>query len=189
MAQLSQKFDAGQHDTEARDYPELPNGIYQLETTAAEIKDTANGNGKILKVTDTVIAPEAFKGRLLFSNINIENANAQAQEIGQRDLAMRCRALELTGIDDTDELLLCAFTAKIGLGKPSKDGQYPARAEIKRFYYPDQGDIPEPLVDEPAANDNRPAPRAATPSARPAPAARPAAAPAAKGANPWSKAK
>lgn len=182
MAQLGQKFDAGQFDTEARDYPELPNGIYRLEATAAEIKATANGNGKILKITDTVLEPEEFKGRLLFSNVNIENANAQAQEIGQRDLAMRCRALGLSGIDDTDELLLISYTAKIGLGKPSKDGQYPARAEIKRFYYPDQGDIPDPAVDAPAANDNRPPPRAATPAARPAPAAAPA-----KTANPWSK--
>ena len=183
MAQLGQRFDASAIDTESRDYEELPNGIYQFETTEAEVKPTANGNGTILKITDTVIAPEAFKGRLLFSNINIENANAVAQEIGQRDLAMRCRALGLTGVDDTDELRLIAFTAKVGLGKPSKDGQYPARAEIKRFYYPDQGDIPEPAVDGPAANDNRPAPRAATPAARPAPAA---AAPA-KTANPWSK--
>lgn len=180
MAQLGQRFDASSIDTEARDYDELPNGIYQFETTVAEIKPTANGNGTILKITDTVLAPEAFKGRLLFSNINIENQNAQAQEIGQRDLAMRCRAMGLTGVDDTDELRLIAFTAKVGLGKPSKDGQYPARAEIKRFYYPDQGDIPEPLV-EVAANDNRPASRAATPAARP-----PVAAPA-KTANPWSK--
>lgn len=199
MAQLGQRFDASAIDTEARDYEELPNGIYQLETTVAEIKPTANGNGTILKITDTVLAPEAYRGRLLFSNINIENQNAQAQEIGQRDLAMRCRALGLTGVDDTDELRLIAFTAKVGLGKPQyekkPDGtfardaggnlieKYPARAEIKRYYYPDQGDIPEPGVLANPANDNRPAPRAATPAARPAQAA---AAPA-KTANPWSK--
>ena len=183
MAQLGQKFDASQFDTESRDYAELPNGEYRFEATAAEIKDTANGNGKILKLTYTVLAPEKYEGRKLFTNMNLENANAQAQEIGQRDLAMLCRALGLTGVDDTDELLLISFAAKVGLGKPSKDGQYPARAEIKRYYYPDQGDAPEPSVVESAANDNRPAPRAATPAARPsAPSA-----PADKGANPWSK--
>ena len=176
MAQLGQRFDASAHDTEARDYEDLPNGIYQFETTVAEIKPTANGNGTILKITDSVLAPEAYKGRLLFSNINIENANAQAQEIGQRDLAMRCRAMGLTGVDDTDELRLIAFTAKVGLGKPSKDGQYPARPEIKVFYYPDQGNVPEPEVAAPPANDNKPAPRAATPAARPATTAAPAAA-------------
>jgi len=183
MAQLGQRFDASAIDTESRDYEELPNGIYQFETTVAEIKPTKDGNGTVLKITDTVLAPEAYRGRLLSSNINIENQNAQAQEIGQRDLAKRCRAMGLTGIDDTDELRLIAFTAKIGLGKPSKDGQYPARPEIKEFYYPDQGNIPEPEVAAPAANDNRPAPRVATPAARLAPAA----ATPAKTANPWSK--
>lgn len=180
MAQLGQRFDASAYDTKSRDYEELPDGIYQLETTVAEIKPTSNCTGKILKITDTVLAPDVYKGRLLFSNINIENANAQAQEIGQKELAMRCRALGLTGIDDTDELRLIAFTAKVGLGKPSKDGQYPARAEIKRYYYPDQGDIPEPFVEVPA-NDNRPAPRTASPATLQA-AATPA-----KTANPWSK--
>lgn len=184
MAQLGQRFDASQYDTEARDYDELPNGIYELEATVAEITQAKTGSGTVLKITDTVIAPEKYKGRLLFSNFNIENQNAQAQEIGQKQLAMRCRALGLSGVDDTDQLLLISFTAKIGLGKPSKDGQYPARAEIKRYYYPDEGDIPQPLVEEPAANDNRPAQRAATPATAPA---RTAAAAPAKTANPWSK--
>lgn len=59
-------------------------------------------------------------------------------------------------VEDSEELHFKAFTAKIGLGKPSKDGQYPARAEIKRYYFPDQGDVPEPAIDaEQPANDNR----------------------------------
>ncbi|PDT76954.1 hypothetical protein CO676_33620, partial [Sinorhizobium sp. BJ1] len=73
--------------------------------------------------------------------------------------------------------------AKIGLGK-AQNG-YPARAEVKRYYFEDEGNVPEPAIDAvqptPAAapaNDNRQA------AARPAAAAAPAG-----GArkNPWSK--
>lgn len=161
MAKLGQKFDATAHETEQRDYEELPNGIYQLEVTEAEVAPTKSGNGTILKTTNRVLAPSEFEGRLLFNNYNLENANEVAQRIGQQQFASLCRALELDGVEDTDELLFKGFTVKIKLGKPSKDGQYPARAEIATYYFPDQNNVPEPAIDsnQPAkpANDNRPA--------------------------------
>jgi hypothetical protein len=168
MAQLGQRFDATQHDTEQRDFEELPNGIYQVEIEASDVTKTSNGNGTILKTTNVVIAPEEYKGRKLFNNFNLENANPQAQEIGQKQFAALCRAIGVDAVDDSEELHFHSYTVKIGLGKPSKDGQYPARAEIKRYYFPDEGNVPEPAIDasQPAprpaaANDNRPAQRAA----------------------------
>lgn len=175
MARLSTTFNAQEHDTEQRnDFPELPAGIYQLEVTASEVAATSTGSGTILKTTMSVIAPEEFKGRLIFNNYNLENANAQAQEIGKKQLASLCRAIGLSTVEDSEELHLRAFTAKIGLGKPSKDGKYPARAEIKRYYFEDEGDVPAPEVDasQPVvaapANDNKPAARPAAAAAAPA---------------------
>lgn len=163
MARLGTTFDATSHDTSQRDYEELPNGVYRLEIDASDVTPTKDGRGTILKTTMTVIEPEAFKGRKLFSTYNLENPNAQAQEIGQRQFASLCRAIGVNEVEDSEELHLIGFTAKVKLGKPSKDGQYPARAEIARYYFPDEGDIPEPAIDEnqpasarqPAANDNR----------------------------------
>lgn len=170
MAGLGQKFDATQHDTEQRDYEELPNGIYDLEVTESDVVPTKNGNGTILKVTNRVIAPTEYEGRLLFNNYNLENANAQAQEIGQRQFASLCRAIGVSEVEDSDELHFKSYRVKVGLGKPSKDGQYPARAEIKRYFFSDEGEMPDVAVDEtqppkaaandnrrPAANDNKPA--------------------------------
>ena len=161
MAGLGQKFDATQHDTEQRDYEELPNGIYKLEIEASEVGPTKNEKGTILKVTNVVVLPEEYAGRKLFGTYNLENANAQAQEIGQKQLASLCRAIGESGIEDSDELHFKPYVAKVALGKPSKDGQYPARAEIKKYFFPDQDDVPEPAIDanQPAkaANDNRPA--------------------------------
>lgn len=185
MASLGQRFDATAHDTEQRDYEELPNGIYRLEIEASDVAATKDGRGRILKTTMLVIEPEQYAKRKLFTIFNLENANPQAQEIGQKQFASLCRAIGIDGVNDSDELHFQSFIAKVGLGKPSKDGQYPARAEIKRYYFPDSEDVPAPEIDaqQPpkAANDNR------RPAAAPA---RPAAvtAPAATGARPWKRA-
>ncbi len=185
MARLGTSFDATQHDTTQNDYSELPNGIYEIEVAASDVVPTSTGTGTILKTTMNVLRPDAYAGRKLFNNYNIENANAQAQEIGQKQFASLCRAVGKSSVDDSEELHGFSFTVKIGLGKPSKDGKYPARAEIKRYYFPDEDDIPQPAIDDDqpakpaAANDNRPAGandnRAAS---RPAAAA---------GSRPWGK--
>lgn len=171
MAQLATKFDATAHDTEQKDYEELPNGIYELEVEASDVVPTKAGDGTILKTTMVVLRPEDYAKRKLFNNYNLENKNAQAQEIGQRQFASLCRAIGVQEVSDSEDLHFKAFTAKIGLGKPSKDGQYPARAEIKTYYFPDQGNVPEPAIDatqpaRAAANDNRQP--AANDNARPA---------------------
>lgn len=164
MANLGTKFVAQDHDTEQRgDYEELPNGVYELEVEASDVAATKDGRGTILKTTMTVLRPEEYAKRKLFNNFNLENPSSQAQEIGQRQFASLCRAIGVTEVTDSEELHFKAFIAKIGLGKPSKDGQYPARAEIKTYYFPDQGNVPQPSIDatQPArpapANDNRPA--------------------------------
>ncbi|MBY3263840.1 DUF669 domain-containing protein [Rhizobium laguerreae] len=179
MASLGKSFNATEHDTEQRgDYTELPNGVYKLEIEASDIVPTKAGNGTILKTTMSVVEPEELKGRKLFESFNLENQNAQAQEIGQRAFASLCRAVGIDSVEDSEQLHFISFTAKIGLGKPSKDGQYPARAEIKRYFFEDEGNLPEPAIDanQPAraapANDNRPAPAAAKPAAATAPAGR-----------------
>lgn len=177
MASLGRTFNAQDHDTEQRDYEELPNGDYQLEIEASDIVPTSTGSGTILKTTIVVVAPESLKGRKIFNNYNLENQNAQAQEIGQRQFASLCRAIGVDSVEDSEELHFRTFSAKIGLGKPSKDGKYPARAEIKKYHFPDEGNVPEPSIDaaqpaarpapandnrQPAANNNKPAPAAAT---------------------------
>lgn len=187
MAALGKKFDATEHDTTQSDYAELPNGIYRVEIEASEVKPTSNGKGTILKVTNVVVEPEDYKGRKLFNNYNLENESAQAQEIGQKQFAALCRAIGVSEVEDSEELHFHPYTVRVALGKPSKDGQYPARAEIKRYYFDDEGNVPPAAIDDvqpsaPAAkpaNDNRQA--AANQN-------RQAAAPAkAAGAKPWGK--
>ena len=183
MATLGQRFNAQDHDTTQSDYSELPSGIYRLEIEASDVVPTSTGSGTILKTTLVVIEPEDYKGRKLFNNYNLENKNPTAQEIGQKQFASLCRAIGETSVSDSEDLHFKAFVAKIGLGKPSKDGQYPARAEIKTYFFPDDDkEVPAPAIDavqptaapkpandnRPAAsNDNKPAAAAATGAKRP----------------------
>jgi hypothetical protein len=188
MARLNETFDATAHDTTQSDYSELPNGIYRLEVEASDVVDTKAGTGKMLKTTMSVLEPEEYKGRKLFTSYNLQNVSADAEAIGKRQFASLCRAIGAEAVDDSEDLHLRGFTAKVGLGKPSKDGQYPARAEIKRYYFEDEGKLPEPAIDavQPVvakpANDNRPAANDNRPAAKPAPAR-------AAGSKPWANKK
>lgn len=172
MAQLGTKFNSTEYDTEQRDYENLPDGIYALEVTQSEVAATVKGDGTTLKLRYGVIEPDQYKDRIIFGNITLENPNAQAQEIGQKQLASLCRAVGLQEISDSDELHFQRFVAKVGLSKERKvttivNGKpvvkvYEPRNEVKRFYFPDSEDVPEIGVvagDAPKpANDNRPVP-------------------------------
>lgn len=186
MAKLATKFDATAHDTTQREFSgeDLPAGIFKFEIEASDVVETGpeeRRTGSGMKYTSNVIAPEEFAGRKFFGFINLENANSQAQEIGQREFASLCRAVGVSEVDDTEDLHFLSYTVKLGLGRPSKKvhpvgheqaGQpmYPARMEVKRYYFEDEGNVPEPAIDDnqpapaptpavptPAANDNRPA--------------------------------
>lgn len=169
MAQLATSFNATEHDTEQRDYTELPSGIYRLQVEASDIAKTKDNTGTILKTIMTVVEPEQYAKRKLFTNYNIENKSAEAQRIGNQQFAALCRAIGVQEVSDSEELHFHTFTARVALGKPSKDGQYPARAEIKTYFFPDNDNVPAAAIDEnqpapvkaandnkqPAANDNR----------------------------------
>lgn len=181
MAQLGTKFDATSVDTTQSDYSTLPLGIYRLEVSASDVTATKAGTGTILKLTYDVLEPEEYKGRKIFSNINIQNPNPTAQEIGQRELGSLCRAVGISAIENSEELHFIGFTAKVGLEK--KQEGYAQRNNLARFYFPDEGNVPTPAVDavQPrvAANDNRPA---AANDNRPTQAQ-----PAVAGSRPWKR--
>jgi len=198
MASLGKKYVAGDVETKQRDFEDLPAGILRLEIEATEIVETGpenNRTGNGMKYTASVLDPEEVAGRKFFGFINLENANPTAQQIGQEEFACLRRACGVDEIDDTEELHFRPYTVKLGMGKPSKktnaDGtpQYPARMEVKKYFFDDEGEgghagrMPEPAVDDvqPAAAK----PVAANQNARPAANQNVAAKPA--GAKPWGK--
>lgn len=189
MARIGVRVEATEENTQQRDFGNIPNGDYLLEITASEVREKNEGtrdHAINLSVTIDVIEPEEFKGRKIFGNYNLQHPKDDVQRIGQQQFACLLRALGMSEApEDSEELHLVSFTAKIGMGRDSKeknaDGtpKYAARNEVKKYYYPDQGDIPQPSID---ANQPAAAPAAANDNKA---AARPAAAAATGARRPW----
>lgn len=188
MARLAQQFDPTQHDTEQRaEFENLPDGIYELELESSKGNEKNSDTYFRLDTVINVRAPEEYAGRKLFNGFNLVHSNTQAMEIANREFATLCRAIGHEGaVDDSEDLHLRPFVAKIGMGKPSKeknaDGtpKYPARSEIKRYFFPDEGPLPEiGVTAPPVANDNKPAPAKPAAAAAPKPA----------GSRPWGSKK
>lgn len=67
----------------------MPAGKYKAVIVSDELKDTKNGNGKILQFKVQIIEGQ-FAGEIITDNINIINASQQAQAIGQGTLKRIC---------------------------------------------------------------------------------------------------
>lgn len=90
-------------DTENR-FEALPPGEYTVMVTESEIKTTQSGAGRYISLAFEVQAPDAFRGRKLWDNMNIENPSIKAVEIAKRQLAQLVKACGMEDIQDTTQL-------------------------------------------------------------------------------------
>lgn len=170
----------------------IPVAWYPVTITESKIKETSKKSGSILALTYTIIDGD-HKGRKLFNNLNIVNANAQAVEIAQSDLSAICHATGVIVVDDTFKLHNIPFEIRVGMRKPDENFSEPAN-EVKGYRKlggataatapvtsaaPPPAAAPAPSTPAPAAAPwaAAPAPVAEVPAPAPAPVA-PAPAPA-----------
>lgn len=139
-------FNAEEHEDQRDDTP-LPEGEYYLELEKAELRDTANGQGKGLNAQFNVLGEESnpHRGRKVFNWFNLQHSNEMAQKIGQSEFAALCKAVGIVAPEDTSELLGKPFLAKVGLDKKDKD-----KNVIKKYSLID-GAPAKPATPEPAA--------------------------------------
>lgn len=163
MARLNTAFDAtGIEPTTA--YEILPAGRYRAQIVESEMRVTKNGMGQYLwLMLDILEGPH--KGRKIFDQLNLVNANPTTVEIAQRTLSAICHATGKLQVNDSEELHLIPMTIQVGV-KPPKDG-YGERNTIRY------------MVQETPAQATSPKPAATQPASAPAPSApaRPATAP------------
>lgn len=81
----------------------IPAGKYSAVIIDSEMKPTKNGNGQYLELTFEVIDGE-YKGRKVWSRLNLDNPNAQAVQIARGDLSAICRAVNVIQPRDSVEL-------------------------------------------------------------------------------------
>jgi len=163
MARFDEVFDVNEMP-EGGNYDPLPAGWYAVEIKEAEIKDTKSGTGKYLSVSY-----QTDNNRLVFGNLNIRNANSKAEEIGRQQLGDLMRAVGLSRLTDSDQLIGLNLQIKLTI---KEDPQYGARNEIKSFKALAGGPgIAKPVVPQAKAATAKAATKAAPPWAKPAAAA------------------
>jgi hypothetical protein len=164
----------------------IPAGVYLAHIIESDVVATQAG-GQMLKLTHEVLDGQ-FKGRRVWSQINIRNSSAEAERIGQAQLSALCHAINhLAQLTDSAVLHMKPLKVRVTI-KPAgldRNGVHrDERNEVRGYEAPTAG---APGVQPGAPAGFRAPAAAAAPAANPwvaaapqapAPAAQPAPAPA-----------
>jgi hypothetical protein len=110
-------------------YDCLPAGWYTATIHSAELKTTKAGTGQYIAVRYDITGP-SHEGRVVYGNINTENANPKAEEIGRQQLRSIMEALGIARLTDTDQLIGGNLKVKL---KIKSDPQYGDKNEVSGF--------------------------------------------------------
>lgn len=130
MAQLLETFSVDSLPTPTTgNFEPLPAGWYTAVVNGAEIKNTKAGTGQYIAVRYDITGP-THQGRVVFGNLNIKNPNPKAEEIGRQQLGELMRAIGLTTVQDTDQLIGGQLSIKLDVRESE---QYGASNDVKGF--------------------------------------------------------
>ena len=115
---------------QTNDYSPIPAGEYIATIKDAELKATKDGTGQYIKLKLQVDAPSNV-GRIIFSNLNIQNKSEAAERIGRQQLGEIMRALGLASVADTDQLIGGTVGIKVSI-RDAQNG-YEAQNEVKGY--------------------------------------------------------
>lgn len=153
MANLG-AFNANEHE-ELQDFTAMPAGEYVGRIVASEMKRNRQDTGSFLKL-EFEISEGKFKGRKLWTNLNLDHPNADAVNIAHRELATICKAVGIISPGDSEELHGIDMTLKVAV-KPAT-ANYPETNEIKTYKALDG--VARPAgVTKPQASDEGDAPK------------------------------
>jgi hypothetical protein len=129
MAQLLETFSVDSLPTPTNNFEPLPAGWYTAVVNGAEIKNTKAGTGQYIAVRYDITGP-THQGRVVFGNLNIKNPNPKAEEIGRQQLGELMRAIGLTTVQDTDQLIGGQLSIKLDV---RESDQYGASNDVKGY--------------------------------------------------------
>lgn len=146
MANLGEAFNADDLPSSGG-YDLLPDGWYSAAITKAELNNTKAGTGQKIDIRYDITGP-THQGRVVFGSLNIRNPNQKAEEIGRQQLGDVMRAIGLTKVEDTEQLV--GGTLQIKIKTKPGDGQYEARNEVGGWKSAG-GAVPVPAASAPSA--------------------------------------
>lgn len=92
----------------------IPAGEYRAIATNSEMKATKQGDGMYLQI-EWELLDEPYRGRKLWSRLNLENKNETAVKIAQQELSSICRAVGVLRPSDSAELHNKPVLLKVGV--------------------------------------------------------------------------
>lgn len=144
MAFLGQAFIASDLSQGDSSFLAIPAGDYQVIVSDASLADTKSGTGQYIKLKMTITGP-THQGRVLFSNLNIRNQSAKAEEIGLQQLGELMRAAGLEKVEDTDELVGASVVVKVSRVQDADYGDDEGfKNEVKAFKSASGSNAPMP---------------------------------------------
>ena len=134
----------------------LPVGEYAVEVNKTEYKQNSAETGHFLRIVFTVVEGE-HKGRLLFSNLNLDNPNSDTVDRAERELATIAKACGVnTVIEDSDilhgkELIVDVIIKKATPNFPASNSirNYQANGNISKPSNPSTGGGASKAKDKP----------------------------------------
>lgn len=124
-------FDASQVAPRAAFDP-LPSDWYAMQCTASALADSKTGH-KMLKLEFEVLEAQhpQFKGRKVWTNINIGHPDPKVLAIAQSQLSALCRSVGVLQVKDTEQLHHKPLACKVKVRAAT--GEYEASNEITAF--------------------------------------------------------
>jgi len=126
--ELPEVFDPSQY-VGTTDLVPIPPGWQSAQIVEASRKEALNNSASTYVLAVFEILEGAHKGRKIFQNVTLTNANQQAVEIGQRLLTDICNALKIGPLKNLEVLQYKPMKVRVGI-KRDKDGVYPDRNQI-----------------------------------------------------------
>lgn len=125
------QFDATQHNP-AQAFDTLPVGWYVAQVVDAEVRPTRAPGGMFIAATFEILHPEFAAGRKVWANYNVQNANAQAVEIGMNELAALSISAGVPQFNDVQQLQMRPLHIKLKVTKPKEADEEP-RNEVSGY--------------------------------------------------------
>jgi len=105
-------------------------GWYKAVLTKSDYRPTKAEDGHYISLQFKIIDGE-HKGRMIFTNLNVDNPNPAAVEIAERNFSSLCHAVKVLIVQDTEQLHNIPLEIKVGITPPQ--GKYEARNDIKGY--------------------------------------------------------
>ena len=101
----------------AEEYGIIPEGWYTAIIVESEMRPTKDGRGQYLSLQFKIMEGE-HTNRIVFTNLNLKNANSIAQEIAYRQLSAIAHAVNVLDVQDSNQLHNLPLQIKVKVRPP-----------------------------------------------------------------------